>query len=136
MVKQIISTDAAPKAIGPYSQAIRTGIFIFISGQLPIDPSTGEINGEIKSQTRQVLDNIGAILKAAGATYKDVVKATVFLTDISGFSAMNEVYQQYFQHEPPARSTVEISRLAKGALVEIEVVAINSSAGVTGNKPG
>ncbi len=123
MTKEIIHTDHAPKAIGPYSQAVRAGNMLFTSGQLPINPATGEVSGDITAQTKQVLENLKAIIEAAGGSLDDVVKATVFITDLSGFAAMNEVYAKYFSSRPPARSTVEISGLAKNALVEIEVVA-------------
>ncbi len=122
--KQIVSTDAAPAAIGPYSQGVRAGGFVFTSGQLPIDPKTGEIvSGGIEAQTRQVLENLKAVLAEAGAGLDAVIKATVFITDLSNFAAMNAVYGEYFRDRPPARSTVEITGLAKGALVEIETVA-------------
>ncbi|AKG53986.1 endoribonuclease L-PSP [Dehalogenimonas sp. WBC-2] len=124
MVKEVIHTELAPKAIGPYSQAVKAGSMLFTSGQLPINPATGEVSGDIGVQTRQVLDNLKAVVEAAGGTMADVVKATVFITDLSGFVAMNEVYAEYFPVKPPARSTVEISGLAKNALVEIEVVAV------------
>ena len=123
MTKEIIHSDHAPEAIGPYSQAVRVGNLLFTSGQLPINPATGEVNGDIATQTRQVLENLKAVVEAAGGTLDDVVKATVFITDLSGFAAMNEVYAKYFSVKPPARSTVEVSGLAKKALVEIEVVA-------------
>ena len=123
MTKEIIHSDHAPKAIGPYSQAVRVGNLLFTSGQLPINPATGEVNGDIAAQTWQVLENLKAVVEAAGGTLEDVVKATVFITDLSGFAAMNEVYAKYFSVKPPARSTVEVSGLAKKALVEIEVVA-------------
>jgi 2-iminobutanoate/2-iminopropanoate deaminase len=123
MTREIIHTDLAPKAIGPYSQAIKVGNLLFTSGQLPIDPATGEVSGDIAAQTRQVLENLKAIIEAAGGTLEDVIKATVFLTDLTGFAAMNEVYAKYFSANPPARSTVEVSGLAKQALIEIEIVA-------------
>lgn len=123
MKKEIIQTDKAPKAIGSYSQAVKAGNLLFTSGQLPIDPATGEVSGDITAQTKQVLENLKSILEAAGGTLRDVIKATVFITDLSGFAAMNEVYAKYFIVAPPARSTVEISGLAKKALVEIEVIA-------------
>jgi 2-iminobutanoate/2-iminopropanoate deaminase len=122
--KEVIQTAKAPKAIGPYSQAIKIGNQLFTSGQLPINPSTGEVSGDTAAQTQQVLENLKAVIEAAGGTLRDVVKATVFMTDLSGFAAMNEVYAKYFGAEPPARSTVEVSGLAKQALVEIEVVAM------------
>ncbi|XUW99409.1 MAG: RidA family protein [Dehalogenimonas sp.] len=123
MKKEIIHTDGAPKTIGPYSQAVRTSNLLFTSGQLPIDPATGEVSGDISVQTKQVLENLKAILTAAGGSLDDVVKATVFITDLSNFSVMNNVYSSYFKASPPARSTVEVSGLAKNSLVEIEVVA-------------
>jgi 2-iminobutanoate/2-iminopropanoate deaminase len=122
--KEVIQTAKAPKAIGPYSQAIKIGNLLFTSGQLPINPSTGEVSGDTAAQTQQVLENLKAVIEAAGGTLRDVVKATVFITDLSGFAAMNEVYAKYFGAEPPARSTVEVCGLAKQALVEIEVVAM------------
>ncbi|MGI2335154.1 MAG: RidA family protein [Dehalogenimonas sp.] len=126
MKKEIIHSDHAPKAIGPYSQAVKAGNMLFTSGQLPINPVTGEISGDVADQTRQVLENLKAVVEAAGGTLTDVVKTTVFITDLSGFAAMNAVYEQYFTVSPPARSTVEISGLAKNALVEIELVAVLS----------
>ena len=123
MVKEIIQTNNAPKAIGPYSQAIKAGNLLFTSGQLPINPASGEVSGDITAQTKQVLENLKAVIEAAGGSLADVVKATVFIADLSGFAAMNEVYAKYFSVKPPARSTVEVSGLANNALVEIEVVA-------------
>ena len=123
MTSEIIHTDLAPKAIGPYSQAVIAGNLLFTSGQLPIDPATGEVSGDIAAQTRQVLENLKAIIEAAGGKLEDVIKATVFITDLAGFAAMNEVYAKYFSVKPPARSTIEVSGLAKKALVEIEIVA-------------
>mgnify|MGYP001569931794 CR=1 FL=1 len=123
--KKVISTDAAPKAIGPYSQAIRAGNLLFISGQLALDPKTGNMVGtDIKTQTKQCLENIKGVLAAAGVSLTSVVKTTVFLKNMDHFGEMNQVYQQYFPSEAPARSTVEVSRLPKDALVEIESVAI------------
>lgn len=127
MFKKVITAAGAPKAIGPYSQAVKAGRFLFLSGQLPLDPETGNISGdEIKTQTRQALENIKSILAAAGASLSDVVKTTVFLTDIGHFSEMNQVYQQYFATDAPARSCVEVSRLPKDALIEIESIAITN----------
>jgi 2-iminobutanoate/2-iminopropanoate deaminase len=124
MSKQVIYTEKAPKPIGPYSQAIRAGEFLFLSGQLPIEPGTGEaVRGDIKQQTRRVLENLKGILESQGLEMKDVVKVTVFLKDMGNFSLMNEVYATYFTVSPPARSTVEISRIAKDVDVEIEAVA-------------
>ncbi|MBI2848235.1 MAG: RidA family protein [Chloroflexi bacterium] len=123
--KKIISTDTAPKAVGPYSQAIQSENLLFISGQLPLNPATGEIAGnDITAQTRQSIENIKAILAAAGASLSDVVKTTVFLQDMAQFAPMNEIYQQYFVKDAPARSTIEVARLPRNALIEIESIAI------------
>ncbi len=125
--RTVIHTDSAPKAIGPYSQAIRAGHLIFAAGQTPIDPATGNlVEGEIETQTRRVLDNIKAVLAAAGAGLDQVVKTTVFMTNLGDFARMNAVYAEYFPANPPARSTVQVSALPKGAMVEIECVAISS----------
>ncbi len=123
-VKEIISTEKAPSAIGPYSQAIRIGNIVFCSGQIPIDPSTGEfVQGGIKEQTEQVLKNLTAVLEAAGTSLKNVVKTTVFLADMNDFAAMNEVYAKFFGDNKPARSTVQAARLPRDAKVEIECIA-------------
>ncbi|MFA0888918.1 MAG: RidA family protein [Synergistales bacterium] len=123
-MKKIISTANAPAAIGPYSQGVWSGELLFLSGQIPIDPQNGTmVNGDAAAQAEQVLKNIGAILESQGLTFRNVVKATVFSTDMGTFSAVNEVYGRFFDEEPPARSFVEVSALPKGALVEIEVVA-------------
>lgn len=123
-MKKIISTTSAPAAIGPYSQGVWTGELLFLSGQIPIDPQTGTmVDGDAAAQAEQVLKNVGAILASQGLTFRNVVKATVFATDMGNFSAVNEVYGRFFEEEPPARSFVEVSALPKGALVEIEVVA-------------
>jgi 2-iminobutanoate/2-iminopropanoate deaminase len=123
-MKKVIQTEKAPKPIGPYSQAIQVGNLIFLSGQIPIHPTTGElVTGEVGKQTRQVLDNIKGILESQGLGMENVVKATVFLTDIGTFNQMNEVYATYFSSSPPARSTVEVSGLAKNVDVEIEMIA-------------
>lgn len=123
-MKKIIKTEKAPKAIGPYSQAVVEGNFIFTAGQIGIIPETGNmIDGGIKEQTEQVLKNLKSILNAGGADLKDVVKTTLYLTKPDDFSIMNEVYARYFTDEPPARTTVFVSGLPKGALVEIEAVA-------------
>jgi 2-iminobutanoate/2-iminopropanoate deaminase len=125
MEKQPIHTTEAPAAIGPYSQAIRTGHTIFASGQIPIDPKTGSVvEGDITVQTRQVLNNLKAVLEAAGAGLPCVVKTTVFIRDMNDFARFNEVYAGFFAAPYPARSTVEVSRLPKDALVEIEAVAV------------
>ena len=123
-MKQSISSADAPKAIGPYSPAVRAGQFLFVSGQVPIDPATGDmIAGDIAAQTRRVLDNVGALLKAAGRSFGDVVRTTVFLADLNDFAAMNEVYGTYFSEPYPARATVQVARLPKDARVEIDVIA-------------
>ena len=123
-MKQVIHTDSAPAAIGPYSQAIQIGDLLFVSGQVPIDPSTGAIvEGDIKAQAQQSLNNLKAILNAAGTNMGAVVKTTVFLADMNDFAAMNEVYAQFFQEPFPARSAVQVARLPKDAKVEIAVIA-------------
>jgi len=120
-----IYTDQAPAAIGPYSQAIVANGFLFISGQTPLDPATGQlIEGDLAAQTNRVLDNLGAILQAAGASFADIVKTTVFLHDMADFAAMNAVYAQRFPTAPPARSTVGNLNLPRGAQVEIEAIAL------------
>ena len=124
-MKHAISSPGAPKAIGPYSPAIRAGQLLFVSGQVPIDPATGNmITGGIADQTRRVLDNIGELLLAAGRSFGDVVRTTVFLADMNDFAAMNEVYGEYFAEPYPARATVQVARLPKDALVEIDVIAM------------
>jgi 2-iminobutanoate/2-iminopropanoate deaminase len=123
-VKDIIATDCAPRAIGPYSQAVRSGDLVFASGQIPIDPGTGEfVPGGIAEQTEQVLSNLTAVFEAAGVTMSQVVKTTVFLADMDDFTAMNEVYARFFSVEPPARATVQAARLPRDARVEIEAIA-------------
>lgn len=123
-MRQAISTGAAPKAIGPYSQAVRAGSLLFVSGQVPIDPATGAlVEGDIAAQTRQVFRNLQAILEAAGASFDHVVRTTVFLADMNDFAAMNEVYATCFASPAPARATVEVARLPKDARVEIDVIA-------------
>lgn len=125
MSRRAVTTDKAPKAIGPYSQAVRAGNMLFVSGQIPIDPATGAlIQGDIASQTRRVLDNLAAILKAAGGSLDHVVRTTVFLADMGDFAAMNDVYAGYFSNPAPARATVQAARLPKDARIEIDVIAI------------
>ena len=120
----VITTGRAPAAIGPYSQAVRSGSFLFCSGQIPLDPATGQlVEGGIEAQTAQVLDNLTAVLAAAGLTLRDVVKTTVFLVSMDDFPAMNEVYARSFDEDPPARSTIGVAALPKGARVEIEAIA-------------
>jgi len=127
-MKKIISTSEAPAAIGPYSQAVRSGDLLFCSGQIPLDPKSGQIvSGDIAAQTRRVLDNIAAVLKADGVTFENVVKTTIFLTDLGDFQTVNEIYGSYLKQQPPARSTVQVSALPKGANVEIEVIAVASN---------
>ena len=123
--KMKVNTEKAPAAFGPFSQAIKIDSFIFTSGQLPIDPVTGEVvGGNIKNQTRRVLNNLKAILNEAGGSLEDVVKATVYITSMDDFQAVNEIYSEFFSDPLPARSCVEVSELAKGAKVEIEVIAL------------
>ena len=125
MDKHIIHTPAAPAAIGPYSQAVKIGSWVFISGQIPIDPASGTIvEGAIGDQTRQCLANLKAVLAAAGASLQQVAKTTVFIDNMDNFAAMNEVYAEFFSDLPPARACVEVSRLPKGVAVEIEAIAI------------
>ena len=123
-MKKIIFTDKAPKAIGPYSQAVEINGTLYISGQVPINPETGQMPEGIKDQTEQVMKNIGAILEAAGYTFNDVVKSTCLLTDMDNFQAMNEVYGGYYKENPPARAAYGVVKLPLGALIEIETIAV------------
>ncbi len=124
-MKSIIATDRGPKAIGPYSQAIQANGFIFISGQIPLDPRTQQVvEGDMARQTERVLENLKGIVEAAGSSLDRAVKTTVFLKDLSDFAAMNEVYGRYFAKDPPARATVEVARLPKDVRVEIELIAL------------
>jgi 2-iminobutanoate/2-iminopropanoate deaminase len=124
-VREAISTPNAPAAIGPYSQAIKAGGMLFVSGQIPIDPATGNlVDGGIQSQTHQVFKNIGEILNAGGASFDNVVAAGVFLADMNDFGKMNEIYATYFSSPAPARATVQVARLPKDCLVEIQVTAV------------
>jgi 2-iminobutanoate/2-iminopropanoate deaminase len=124
-MKEIIATDQAPSAIGPYSQAVRSGNFVFASGQIPIDPATGEfVAGGIAEQTERVLKNLTAVFEAAGVAMDQIVKTTVFLADLNDFTAMNEVYARFFKENPPARATVQAARLPRDAKVEIEAIAV------------
>jgi len=124
-IRQAVTIPSAPKPIGPYSQAIKAGQFLFISGQVPFVPDAGELlQGDIRAQTHQVMRNIGEILQAAGASYGNVVRTTVFLADINDFPAMNAVYAEYFDQPAPARSTVQVARLPRDAGIEIDVIAL------------
>lgn len=125
MKKEVIYTNLAPNAIGPYSQAIKVGDMLFISGQIPVVPETSEIvSGGVTEQTHQVLRNLNSVLKAAGYAFNDVVKTTIFIKDMNDFGTINEVYGQYFSEHKPARATVEVSRLPKDVKVEIELIAV------------
>ena len=124
MAMDYLATNDAPKAIGPYSQAVRSGNLLFLSGQIPLDPATGElVQGDFPSQVRRVFDNLKAVLAAAGATFAHVTRATVYLTDLGNFQTLNGIYAEYFGDHKPSRSTVGVAALPKGANVEIEVVA-------------
>ena len=124
-MKQVINTNQAPGAIGPYSQAIKANGFLFVSGQLPVVPATGQFaEGGVSEQTRQSLENVKAILAAAGCTLDDVVKTTVFIKDMNDFGTVNTAYAEYFKQDCPARACIEVARLPKDALVEIEVIAV------------
>jgi len=124
-MKKQVQTDKAPKAIGPYSQGIVANGFVFCSGQIPIDPATGELNnGSVEDQTRQVLQNMGAVLEAAGSSFDDVVKATVFLQDMNDFAKMNGIYGEFFKTPYPARAAVQVARLPRDVKVEIEAIAL------------
>ena len=127
-VKQVISTVEAPGAVGPYSQAIAIGEFLFCSGQIPLNPATGElIHGDITAQATRVLENLGGVLRAHALSYAHVVKTTVFLTDLADFAALNDVYAIFFPDQPPARSTIQVAALPKGARVEIEAIAVGET---------
>jgi 2-iminobutanoate/2-iminopropanoate deaminase len=124
-MKKIISTADAPAAVGPYSQAVRAGSTIYCAGQIPLDPKSGQIvSGGVDAQTRRVMENITAVLKAEGLTFDSIVKTTIFLMDLGDFQTVNEIYGSYFKQQPPARSTVQVAGLPKGARVEIEVIAV------------
>lgn len=128
MQRSVIATPAAPAAIGPYSQAIRAGNLVFTSGQIPLDPATGQmVTGDLTAETRRVLDNLAAVLAAAGVGFADVVKTTIFLTDMGDFAAVNALYAERFSGAPPARSTVQVARLPKDARVEIEMIAVGGA---------
>jgi 2-iminobutanoate/2-iminopropanoate deaminase len=124
-MKQPVSTSAAPAAIGPYSQAVKAAGLVFLSGQIPLDPATGQmVEGDIAAQTERVMKNLAAVLEAAGSSFDDVVRTTIFLTNLGDFQAVNETYGRYFKGVPPARATVQVAALPKGAKVEIDAIAI------------
>jgi 2-iminobutanoate/2-iminopropanoate deaminase len=124
-MREVIATTNAPQAIGPYSQAVRAAGLIFTSGQIPVDPATQQlVGGDIATQTERVLKNLSAILQASGSSLEKVLRCTVFLKNMGDFAAMNEVFGRYFKHDPPSRSTVEVARLPKDVLVEIDVIAL------------
>jgi len=123
-VKQAVSSPDAPKAIGPYSQAIRAGQLLFLSGQIPLDPASGQmIDGDVSAQTQRVMENLGAVLKTAGLSFEAVVRTTIFLADMNDFAKVNEVYGTYFNAPAPARATVQVAQLPRGARVEIDAIA-------------
>ena len=125
MPNQVVSTDKAPKAIGPYSQALVAGNLVFTSGQIPLDPKTQQmVEGDVRAQAERVMENLAAVLAAAGASFSTVVKATIFLADLNDFAAVNDVYGKRFSSAPPARSTVQVAALPKGARVEIDLIAL------------
>ncbi len=123
-MKTVVASPNAPKAVGPYSQAIKAGAFLFLAGQIPLDPASGAlVDGDAAAQTRRVLDNIGAVLAAAGLSFADVVKTTVFLADLNDMAAMNQIYATYFPDPAPARATVQVARLPRDVRIEIEAIA-------------
>ena len=124
MSKQVITTSRAPAAIGPYSQAVRAGEWVFVSGQIPVHPGTGDVViGGIEEQTRQTLENLQSVLKAGGASLREVVKTTIYLVDLADFATVNQIYASYFEVDPPARATVQVAALPKGVLVEVDAIA-------------
>ena len=132
-MKKIISTSEAPAAVGPYSQAVRIGSTVYCAGQIPLDPKSGQIvSKDISEQTRRVLDNISAILRAEGLSFENIVKTTIFLTDLADFQTVNEIYASYFKQAPPARSTVQVTALPKGARIEIEAIAVTEGGSSSG----
>ena len=126
MTRTVVSTESAPKAIGPYSQAIKAGGMLFCSGQIPLDPATGQMVGasDVKAQAKRVMENLKAVLAAGGASFASVVKTTIYLADLADFAAVNEIYGAYFEKDPPARATVQVAALPRGALVEIDAIAV------------
>jgi 2-iminobutanoate/2-iminopropanoate deaminase len=125
-MRTAIHSDQAPRAIGPYSQAIRAGNLLFCSGQIPLDPKSGEMvgTGDVRAQTKRVMENLQAVLQAAGASFANVVRTTIFLVDLGDFGAVNEIYGSYFKEHPPARATLQVAGLPRGAMVEIDAVAV------------
>ena len=124
MARQIVQTDEAPKAIGPYSQAVVSGDLVYTSGQIALDPATQQlVTGDVRAQTERVMENLAAVLEAAGAGFESVIKATIFVADLGDFATVNEIYGKRFPRSPPARSTVQVAALPKGARVEIELIA-------------
>ena len=124
MSKQVIATSRAPAAVGPYSQAVRVGEWVFVSGQIPLHPGTGVVViGGIEEQTRQALDNLRSVLKAAGASLREVVKTTIYLVDLADFTSVNQIYASYFEVDPPARATMQVAALPKGVFVEVDAIA-------------
>jgi len=124
-MKEIIATERAPRAIGPYSQGVKAGGFVFLSGQIALDPATGElVAGGIATETERIMENIAGVLTAAGLGFGDVVKSTIYLTDLSDFGVVNEIYGRRFQSAAPARSTVQVAALPRGAAVEVEIIAL------------
>lgn len=124
-MKQIVSSKNAPAAIGPYSQGIRAGGMVFLSGQIPLDPATGQmVEGDVVAQTERVMKNLSAVLEAAGCTFEDVVRTTIYLIDLKDFQAVNEIYAKHFSAAPPARATVQVAALPRGSKVEIDAIAI------------
>jgi 2-iminobutanoate/2-iminopropanoate deaminase len=129
-MKKIIATTEAPAAVGPYSQGVRIGNLVFCSGQIPLDPKNAQlIQGDIKQQTQRVMDNISAVLRAEGLGFENIVKTTIFLTNLGDFQTVNELYGSFFKSDPPARSTIQVAALPKGASVEIEVIAVANPSG-------
>ncbi len=124
MQREVIATDRAPAAVGPYSQAIRVGNLVFTAGQIGLDPATGALAAGLEEQTRQIMSNLQAVLAAAGSSLQNIVKTTIFLTDLADFQAVNAIYGSYFPQQPPARSTVQVAALPRGARIEIEAIAL------------
>lgn len=124
MQREVIATDRAPAAVGPYSQAIRVGNLVFTAGQIGLDPATGALATGVEEQTRQVMSNLQAVLAAAGSSLQNIIKTTIFLADLADFQTVNAIYGSYFPHQPPARSTVQVAGLPRGARIEIEAIAL------------